>query len=170
MTTKKTTIMAAGAALLFAPTFGGCNRNAAPPGGGSDSKVAFQSANAPNGTRTEGAPSDGEPTRTAQSGPFRFNMNLDPSPARAGVETTINLLALEENSPVVGATATVELKPSGASAAMLSVPLKQTAPGTLSGTATFPTPGTWTADVSTKRQANTGTATFTVNVAPSPAP
>jgi len=167
MTTRKTTLTA-GAALLFTLTFGGCNRNAAP--GGNDSKVGFQSANAPDGTRTEGAPTDGEPTRTAQSGAFRFNMNLDPSPARAGVKTTINVLALEGNSPLVGADASVALKPAGASSATLTVALKQTSPGTLSGTATFPTPGKWTADVTAKRQASTGTATFTIAAGPAATP
>lgn len=164
----KTTMTAGAVALLFTLALNGCNRSAAP--GGSDSNVAFQSANAPDGTRTEGAPSDGEPTPTAQSGPFRFNMNLDPSPARAGVKTTINLLALEENSPLSGATATVDLKLAGASAAALTVPLKQIAPGTLSGTAIFPAPGAWTADVTATRQTDAGTATFLINVAPAPAP
>ncbi len=167
-TTRKTTLTA-GAALLFTLAFAGCNRSAA-PGGGNDSRAGFQSADAPDGTRTEGAPNDGEPTRNDQSGAFRFNMNLDPSPARAGVRTTINLLALEQNSPVVGASATVDLKQQGARAATLSVPLKQTAPGTLSATTTFPAPGAWTADVTAKRQTNTGTAKFTINVAPAPTP
>jgi hypothetical protein len=167
MTTIKTTLTT-GAALLFTLTFGGCNRSVAP--GGNNSDATFQSANAPDGTRTEGAPSDAEPTRIAQSGAFRFNMNLDPSPARAGVPTTINLLALEGNSPLVGGSATVDLTQQGASSATLSVPLNQTAPGTLSATTTFPAPGAWTADVTAKRQANTGTARFTINVSPARTP
>jgi len=50
------------------------------------------------------------------------------------------------------------------------VPLKQTTPGTLSGTATFPAPGKWTADVTAQRQTSTGTATFTLAVGPATTP